>query len=381
MRGGSARSRVATRKPTFPPVSMARASKSGRKVVGLEVEPTRLAAAEATVNGRVAVERAAVAPLAPGLVRDGEVTDADGLAGAMKAFFSEHKLRKRVRLGVANQRIVVRIVDLPPLEPGRELDAAVRFQAQEHLPMSLDQAVLDYQPLGRVETEQGERTRVVLVAARRDMIERLLAAVRGAGLRVEGIDLSAFAMIRALRSAPQLTETDIDGQPGGTLYVSVGGMTNLAIAAREVCLFTRVTTSGMDGMVTDLAERRGLTREHSEQWLRHTGLEAPLDALEGDPEIVSDARSVLAAGVDRIVDEVRNSLDFYSSQGTGVPVEQAVVTGPAVGIPGFVAQLDTGLAVPVAAGAVAESRPGALDGLQAGDVTVAAGLAVAEVGS
>jgi type IV pilus assembly protein PilM len=211
------------------------------------------------------------------------------------------------------------------------------------------------------------------------MIERLLSAVRGAGLRVEGIDLSAFAMIRALGKAPA-TSAD-DEQTGGTLYVSVGGMTNLAIAAGEICLFTRVTTSGLDGMVTDLAERGGLTREHSEQWLGHTGLEAPVDAIEGDPGIVADARAILAAGVDRIVDEVRNSLDFYSSQGTGVLVERAVVTGPAVGIPGFVAQLDAGLAVPLAAGAVAESRPGVLNGLQAGEVTVAAGLAVAEVGS
>src|SRR5947208_1056565 len=78
------------RTPELPlplPTRMAIASRSGGKVVGLEVDPTHVAAAEASANGRVVVERAAVAPLAPGLVRDGEVTDADGLAGALKAFF------------------------------------------------------------------------------------------------------------------------------------------------------------------------------------------------------------------------------------------------------------------------------------------------------
>ena len=74
----------------------------------------------------------------------------------------------------------------------------MRFQAQDQIPMPLDQAVLDFQPLGIVETAEGPRQRVVLVAARRDMVERVLAAVRAAGLRPEGIDLSAFAMIRAL---------------------------------------------------------------------------------------------------------------------------------------------------------------------------------------
>ena len=64
--------------------------------------------------------------------------------------------------------------------------------------MPLEQAVLEHHSLGIVDTPDGPRTRVVLVAARRDMIDGLLAAIRSAGLRPEGIDLSAFAMIRAL---------------------------------------------------------------------------------------------------------------------------------------------------------------------------------------
>jgi type IV pilus assembly protein PilM len=356
---------------------MARASRSGRNVVGLDVEPSHLAAAEASANGHVVVERAAVGPLAPGLVRDGEVTDPEGLAAALKQFFAEHKLPKRVRVGVANQRIVVRTIELPPIDDVRELETAVRFQAQEHIPMSLDQAVLDFHLLGRVQTEQGERSRVVLVAARRDMIDRMLNAVRGAGLRAEGIDLSAFAMIRALGNGSQRAG---DGATG-TLYVSVGGMTNLAIASGAICQFTRVSTMGVDAMVTDLAERRGLTREHAGQWLEHVGLTAPVDAIEGDAEIVSEARNVVSAGADRIVDEVRNSLDFYSSQGTGVPIERALVTGTAVAIPGFAEHVDRSLSIPVEVGAVAEARPGTLHGLEAGRVTIAAGLAVAEVGT
>jgi type IV pilus assembly protein PilM len=357
--------------PSLP----AMASKRNRTVVGLDIEPSHLAAAEAIVNGRVAVQRAAVASLAPGIVRDGEVADVDGLAGALKEFFAAHKLPKRVRLGVANQRIVVRTIELPLLEDPRELDAAVRFQAQENIPMPLDQAVLDYQPLGRVDTDQGERLRVVLVAARRDMIERLVAATRGAGLRPEGIDLSAFAMIRALGTPALASETET---AVGTLYVNVSAMTNLAIATGSACHFTRVAAVGVDTMVAELAERRGLTLEHAEQWLGHVGLEAPVDAIEGDPEILSDARGVLAAGVDRIVDEVRNSLDFYAGQGPAVMVERVVVTGPAVTIPGFVAHVGTGVTIPVEAGVVAEAQPGSLQGIDPARVTVAAGLSVAE---
>src|SRR5205807_7272593 len=124
--------------------------------------------------------------------------DVETLAGTLRDLFAEHKLPKRVRLGVANHRIVMRTIDLPPLKDSKQISSAVRFQAQDHIPMPLGQAVLEHQSLGIVETADGPRLRVVLVAARRDMIDRLLEAAARAGLRPQGIDLSAFAMIRAL---------------------------------------------------------------------------------------------------------------------------------------------------------------------------------------
>ena len=99
------------------------------------------------------------------------------------AIVGAHKLSRRVRLGVANQRIVMRTLDLPPLKGAKEISSAVRFQAPDHIPMPLDQAVLEHHSLGIVETPEGPRTRVVVVAARRDMIDRLLDATRKAGLR------------------------------------------------------------------------------------------------------------------------------------------------------------------------------------------------------
>jgi type IV pilus assembly protein PilM len=344
------------------------ASKRNRTVVGLDIEPSHLAAAEAIVNGRVAVQRAAVGPLAPGLMRDGEVTDVDGLSAALKDFFAAHKLPKRVRLGVANQRIVVRTIELPILNPGPELEAAVRFHAQENIPMPLDQAVLDYQVTGRVEGEQGERLRVVLVAARRDMIDRVLAAVRDAGLRPEGIDLAAFGMVRALHHHGQAGET--------VVYLSVGGVTNLAVAQGTVCTFTRVIGGGLEGLAVELAERRSLTLEHARGWLAHVGLEQPAESLSGyveDHEIIDDARAILIDGVHRIAGEVRNSVDFHQGYGAETGVQRCVLTGPALGVAGFAEALSADLGLPVAAGELRVPP-----GLEAGRLAVAAGLAIEE---
>jgi type IV pilus assembly protein PilM len=345
------------------------AKSSGKTLVGLDIEPGYVAAVEGR-PGRVAIDRAAVAPLAPGVVREGDVVDVDTLANTLKNLFAEQKLSRRVRIGVANQRIVMRTIDLPPLDGAKEIASAVRFQAQEHIPMPLDQVVLEHQSLGIVQTADGLRTRVVLVAARRDMIERLLEATRRAGLRPTGIDLSAFAMIRALHRP---------GTTDATLYISVGGMTNLAVAVGSTCVFTRVVASGTESMATELAERRGLTLEHAHQWLEHVGLLMPTDDIEGDSEIVTEARSVVTDGVRRIADEVRNSLDYYVMQEGAISVERAALTGPAVAIPGFSEQLGGSLSLPLEVRVVSEGRAGGLGGAQAGQLSVAAGLTVDEV--
>lgn len=339
---------------------------SGRTVVGLDIEPGYVTAAHVRVNGTVTVERAAGATLPPGVLRDGEVADVEALADALRELFRAHKLGKRVRLGVATQRIVVRTIDLPPLEDDKQIEAAVRFQAQDHVPMPLEQAVLSHQAVGIVDTPDGPRTRVVLVAARRDVVERFHAAARQAGLRPVGIDLAAFAMIRALH----------DGTPGATLYVSVGGMTNLALAEGTTCVFTRAVPGGVEALAGALAERRGLKLDHARQWLTHVGLTAPLDEIEGDPEIVEEARSVLAEGVRRIADEVRNSLDFHRAQAGALATEHAILTGPAVAIPGFCDALGAATGLPVTAGVVEEARAGGHGGVPANRLAIAAGLAL-----
>jgi type IV pilus assembly protein PilM len=347
-------------------------AKRASNIVGLEIEPAAIHAASVTVNGRVEVKSAAVRPLEAGIVRDGEVNDVEALADALRSLYRENKgLDKKVRIGIANQKIVVRVLELPPLEDRKELEAAVRFQAQDQIPMPLDSAVLDFQPLDIIETDQGRRQRVLIVAARRDMIDRVLAAAKAAGLKPEGIDLSAFAMIRALhRPAP--TET-----PEPVLYLSVGGLTNLAVAEGTTCLFTRVVGGGLEAIAVELAERKALTLEHARGWLRHVGLVLPLSEVESDDqdEIAQEARTVLLDGVRRIGGEVRNSLDFHHAQeGMSLRVQRAVLTGAAATVPGFDDALAAELGLPVEAGVV----DGTPDGLDPNLLTIAAGLAVEE---
>ena len=105
----------------------------------------------------------------------------------------------------------------------------------------------------------------------------------------------------------------------------------------------------------------------------HVGLAAPLDEVDGDADLVAAARAALEDGVRELADGIRTSLNFFRTQDAAAPVERGFVTGPAVKIPGFVERLGESLRLPLEARVVE-----AIDSDDAGRLTVAAGLAVAE---
>jgi type IV pilus assembly protein PilM len=361
----------------------------GRSLVGLDIEPGQIVAAQVRVAGGIQIEKAAGMPLPPGVIRDGEVADVETLTASLAQLFETSGLDRRVRIGVANQRIVVRTLELPPIPDPKELATAVRFQAQDQIPMPLDSVVLDYHSLGVIETPNGPRQQVVLVAARRDMIERVLAAARGAGLRPEAVDLSAFAMIRALTPAGSSSDERV-------LYLSVGGLTNLAVAEGRICKFTRVIGGGLDEIVGDVAERCQVPLDRARLLVGRSSALKPavVDADAGSAEATGEAtgdhpasdheaiaRSAVVEGVNRIAAEVRNSLDFLSSQGDRSDVARVMVCGSAVDIPDFVQALGEALRLPVGVGTVGQINPEAAGGVPPSRLIVAAGLAIEEATS
>jgi type IV pilus assembly protein PilM len=283
------------------------------------------------------------------------------LGSALKRLFAEHKLPKRVRVGIANQRTIMRTIDLPPLERDAEIAAAVRMHAPEHIAMPLEQAVLDHQVLGLVSTPDGPRMRVVVVATDRESVERLLDALRRAGLRPAGIDLAAFALIRALHDASREVEDAV-------LYAHVAGTTTMAIAEGTDCRFTRVSTAGFDTFAGQLAERAEIPVDEA----RHRLVVAGAEGLSDD----ALARAVLEAGADMLADDLRTSIEFYAGQWGG-KVSEVVLTGTALAVPGFADAIQKRAGLTVVAGEV-QGTPAALGGLESWRVTLATGLSIEE---
>lgn len=343
------------------------APRSRGGVVGLELGATQAIAARATVrDGRLVADRAAVRQLPAGLVRDGLVVDEAGLATELRAMFAEAKLPKRVRVGLATPRTIVRVIDLPPLDES-DVRAALPFQAQERIPMPLDRAVLDHQTVGLVETPDGVRLRVIVVATERAGVERVAETLRSAGLRPVGIDLSVFAAIRALAGA----------QPpaGPVLYAQLGDLVNVAIADAGVCHFTRQAPQGLAHVLGRLAEQRGSTLEEAYALLLAAGSDGPDAPTAAE---TGEVGALLARVAGEIGSELRAAAEFYGTQ-FGATVSEGFVTGALAPLRGFVEALGEASGLVLRCGEAAVARPDALGGVDPRVAPVAVGLSVGRV--
>ena len=305
-------------------MAKSRSSQGPSGSVGLDIDGDFLSAVT-VADGRI--QSAISSDLPEGVMQEGEVVDSGTLGHILKEIFKAAALPKDVRLGIANQQIVVRQMELPRIEEDKDLEAAVRFQAAEAIAMPLDEVVLDFHRVGdSVDTYGNPRTNVIAVAARVSMIERLVEAVRTAGLKPVGIDLNAFALVRALAGGAR--------DDSARVYCHLGAITNLAIAVGSNCLFTR-----------------------------------PLATRADDAGVVDGFA---------LAEEIRLSIDFYLAQPETRPVREVVLSGPRASAEGLAEQLTsaTGLEVVAAEPLGTYDRASLPPGENAHRHTVALGLSL-----
>jgi type IV pilus assembly protein PilM len=326
-----------------------RAGKRPKRLVGLKIGASQLAAATVSNNGHAEVLQLAREALDPGIVSNGELREPELLAEALKAFFKRHKLPKRgVRLGIATNRIGVRTLEISGIEDAKQLANAIKFRAQEALPIPIDEAVLDYQLLSESKNEEGETTRrILLVLAYRDLIDRYVAACKKAGIQLVGIDLEAFALLRAV-AAPREEGTPAQA---ALVAVTVGhDRTTFAVSDGRTCEFTRVLDWGGHTLNVGIARALDLAPSEVDQFKRELSLhgnEVPEGLRE---EQAVKAREALNRQVQSFARELVSSLQFYQNQPGSLGIGEIVLTGGTAHLGGFAEELGRLIGVRVRVG-------------------------------
>ncbi len=337
------------RKQKAPKVKVERGSSKGR-IVGLKIGASQLAAARVSNNGSAELLQVAREPLAPGIVVGGELRDPEALAEALKDFFTKHGLPKKgVRLGIANNRIGVRTFEIAGIEDQKQLANAIRFRAQETLPIPIDEAVLDYQVLGEGVGEDGQPTkRVLLVVAYRELIDRYVDACKKAGITLVGIDLEAFALLRALQAPQEGVGTDATA---ALVVVAIGHeRSTFAVSDGRVCEFTRVLEWGGSALNVAIARAVDAAPSEVEGAKRALALtdEMVPEGLSADQ--AKNARESMRRAIQTFARELVSSLQYYQNQPGSLGIGEIVLTGGTAHLPGLSGELERLIGVHVRVG-------------------------------
>lgn len=297
--------------------------------VGLDIgtSAVRATLVETSKKGLPVLKKFGEVALPVGAVENGEIVDEQVVQDAVTRLFKQAKLpKKNVIVGIANQKVVVRQITIPYMEES-ELADSLAFQAQEYIPIPIEEAILDFVPIEEFSAPDGEaQMSVMVVAATKQMASDVVRVLGGAGIKPKAIDLQAFALVRAA------TGGDIDLSPNAKAIVNVGaGLTQVLIVKGGTLRFLRILPSGGLEFTRAVADSLGVDVEHAEQLKRRVGV-----AMEGEPTGDDEDAQVMAAltrQADILIGDVRSSLDFYLSSGDEAGIDTIMISGNAARLP------------------------------------------------
>jgi type IV pilus assembly protein PilM len=344
-----------------------------KQLVGLSVGASELAAAVVVNNGSPKLVKAARHTLPPDVVAGGEVRDSEALANEIAAFFSAADLpRKNVRLGIGSSRTGVRVFERPSVDDPRQLANAIRFRAHETLPIPIEEAMLDY----HIVEDATAPDRVLLAVAYRDLVDRFAATCALAKIELAGIDIEAFALLRAVGGEPLSAGERAEA---ARVAVSIGhDRTTVAVSDGRVCEFTRVLDWGGARVTAAIERALEVDADEADRVKRSVDISSSASV---DPADERTTKAVEAARreVNGLARELASSLHFYQDQPDSLGFAEIAITGGGAHLQGLAAQLEEliGISVRVADPfARVGSGHGISSGGQDGSLAVAIGLGI-----
>ena len=302
--------------------------------IGLDIGSSAVRAAEIVIEkNQRKLRHFGQVGLPPGAVVDGEVVNPTVVSEALRRLWAEGGFSStKVILGVSGHRLIVRQADMPALNK-EDLRSALRFDAQELIPIPMEDATFDFQILG-TEGSAGDdgRTnmRILIAAAHKELLRGHMVALKSAGLEAVAIDPSPLALMRVV------PPTGPDG--GVEALVSIGAeLTTVAVREGGTPRFIRSLavggsklTSGIaNGMHVDLGVAESLKRGF---------------APTGAPQL-AQARKAMSTELRDLGEDVRATMDFFVSQADGSRIERLLITGGASLTEGLVESLAGGMDV------------------------------------
>ncbi|QWK22258.1 type IV pilus assembly protein PilM [Thermus antranikianii] len=288
------------------------------EALGLEIGAANLKLVELSGNPP-ALRALATRPTPPGMLVEGVIAEPQALAQELKELLAEARTKKRyVVTAVPNPSVILRTLQVPKMPP-KEMEEAVRWEAERYIPFPIDEVVLDFAPLDPLaEAAEGEQVEVMVGAARQEAVASLLEALRGAGLTPIILDVKPFAGLYPL-------EAQLSSDPEGvSVAVEIGAeSTSLVLLKGNRPLAVRILALSGKDFTEAIGKSFGLDFLTAEEVKRTYGLatiptedEELLLDFDAERERYSPAKiyDAIRPVLVELTQEIRRSLEFFRVQ-------------------------------------------------------------------
>ena len=298
--------------------------------IGIELGPERINVAEIRQKGdKLKLVNFATAEVPEEVFIEGQIKDIPTMSELVESIVADNNIKsRRVATAILGREAVTRVIPVPAELNDQELEDYMNQEAGLYLPFPREEADVDYQKLGNIlDPDNEEKVQVALVATRKEITDAYIEVFSQAGLAINVLEVSNFALIRTVKDILQQY-----GPQEATVMADLGfDSTELAIVVDGIPQFNRTIPIGTYQMQSSLNEAMNLppTRDTAEL----LGMTVPVIETMGATESgASSGTNVLQKVLAELADEVRRSIDFYLNQFEDLEVAQLLLTGSGAAI-------------------------------------------------
>jgi type IV pilus assembly protein PilM len=274
------------------------------------------------------------APLPPEAIVDGALMNSAAIVQAIQELAGQQKVKtKEVAIGVRGHSVIIKKISMPRMSQ-EELDESIQWEAEQYIPFDVKDVNIDTQIL-TPEGDAAGQMDVLLVAAKKDMINDYTSVCAEAGLTATVVDVDAFAVQNAF-------EANYDGLSEETVVlVNVGAaVSNINVITRGVTTFTRDITMGGNAFTEEIQKQLNISYDEAEA-LKVGG------QGESDAVVPQEVERVIQGVAEQMGGEIQRSLDFYSSTAADGKITRAYLSGGTARVPALFKVVEARAGVPV----------------------------------
>lgn len=285
--------------------------------VGVDIGSKTIKAVELSKDGENYSLKAAGVVGYSGPYIEGVATDTElaSLANAVKKLFSDARISGRqVAIALPESQVFTREIKFPMLTDS-EIASAVKWEAEQYIPIPLTEAIVQHQILERKENATPPEVTVLLVAAPRTLVEKYTKIVSLAGLVPTFVETELMALVRSL------------GIEGKTVLVLDFGAksTDIAIAKGTALVFSRSIPTAGEAFTRAVAQTLGVSATQAEEYKKAYGLSST--------QLEAKIKGAIDPIFRIVTDEIKKAIHFYQSESGGEVPVSVILSGGTSGLP------------------------------------------------